>query len=79
MNILSAIYSGKTGFLKAADAMSQKADRISKFSASEESQENLPQDLVGMKVDKITAEANLRSLKISDDLLSELIQIRMKK
>ncbi|MBN8554420.1 MAG: hypothetical protein J0L93_03155 [Deltaproteobacteria bacterium] len=79
MNILSAIFSGQTGFLKAADAMAQKAARISEFSSSAESQENIAQDLAGIKLDKITAEANLRSVKISEDLLSELIQVRIKK
>jgi hypothetical protein len=49
------------------------------LATSEESRENLAQDIVGMKVDKIVAQANLHSVKIADNLLSELVHVRLKK
>ncbi len=74
MNILSAIYAGKTGFLKAGESMAQKAGRMAQVSHSEEAQEHLAEDLVGMKLDSIQAKASGKVVKIADNLLNELVQ-----
>lgn len=79
MNILSAIFAGQTGFLKASSDMAQKASRISELSSSPEAQESAAADLVGMKLDATAARANLASTRIADGLLNELVQIHLKK
>jgi|GEM_PF-5788250 len=79
MNILSAIYAGRTGFLKSTVDMAKKADEIAKVSSDPAAQNNFTQDVIGMKVDQIAAKANLKSFSMSSDLLRELVQIGKKK
>jgi len=79
VNILSAIYAGQTGFLSAGNSLATRAQRIADFSSGSGADDQLAEDMVGMKVDKIAAEANLRTIKVSDGLLQELVQNALKK
>ena len=76
MNILSAIYSGQTGFLRASQAMNAKAERISQFNAEPGSSadEDLAKDIVGMKIDEAAAKANLNTVKVADGILNEFVK-----
>lgn len=79
MNILSAIFKGQTGFLKATESMAARASRIAHSSADGYADEKLIEDLVGMQVDKTFAKANTRTIKVADSLLTEFIRESMKK
>lgn len=78
MNILSAIYSGQTGFLKATDSMADRAKRLSELSENSEV-EQTAQDVMGLKLDSITAKANLQTVKVADNVLSELTNAKFQK
>jgi hypothetical protein len=76
MNILSAIFAGQTGFLRATQSMAERASRVASPGASDD---QMAADLVGMKVDKAFAEANTRTVKVADNLLSEFVRNSLKK
>lgn len=76
MNILSAIYAGQTGFLKATQSLAERAQRIA---VAAPASETLAEDLVGMGIDRSVAEANLKTTKISSELMTEFIQQTLKK
>jgi hypothetical protein len=76
VNILSAIYAGQAGFLRATESLARRAGNIAQ-SAPES--ETLPEDLVGMQVDKAVAEANLSTVKVASSLMSEFIKDTLKK
>lgn len=59
--------------------MADKAQRISEFSSNAEVQESAANDLVGMKLDAITAKANLGVVKVSSEILQEFVQDTLKK
>lgn len=75
MNILSAIYSGTNGLMKAKENMDLRAGRISQLSHSVEAQEHLAEDLVGLEIDKAQAKASANVVRVSDQILSELTQL----
>lgn len=70
MNVLSALFSGRSGYLASTKSLAARAEKVSKEPVSEETAENI----VGMKTDRAFAAANARTIKISDNLLSSLIK-----
>lgn len=79
VNILSAIFNGQTGFLKAGQSLAARASRISEMSSNPESQERAAEDLVGLKLDAFQAKANMNVIKVADNLLQEFVQDSLKK
>lgn len=79
MNILSAIYAGQTGFLKAGQQLAQKASRLSNLSSSQESQERAAEDLAGMALDKAQAKASLSVTRVADQVLQEFVQNKVRR
>jgi len=74
MNILSAIYSGQTGFLKATASASEKAARIAESDLSKPgSDTDLVSNLVGSKIDSVQAKASSRVISIADNVLKEFV------
>ena len=72
MNILSAIFAGQSGFLRSAESFAERAKRIA------ESGEPAAEDLVGLKVDKAFADANTRTIRVGEELLSGFIRDTVK-
>lgn len=80
MLMISGIFRTAIGSISQAfQSLSSKASRISQLSHSEEAQHNLPEDLVGMEIDKAQVKANMRVVRIADEVLQELVQDRLKK
>ncbi len=68
MNILSALFAGQNGFLRASESFAARAKRIA------ESGEPQAEDLVGLKSDRAFADANTQTIKAGDELLSGFIR-----
>ncbi len=68
MNILSAIFAGQSGLLRASGSMAERARRIA------ESGEPPIEDLVGLRVDKAFADASTRTITVGQELLSGFIR-----
>ncbi len=79
MNILSAIYSGTQGLLKAKENSDIRAGRIVQMAHSPEAQENLGSDLVGLELDKAASKASARVVRVSDEIMAELTKIAISK
>jgi len=75
VNLLSAIFSGRIGFSRALQSQASHADRIARAGYDEEAQNKLPEDLVGLKLDTLAAKANLNTIRVSDDIVRELMKI----
>jgi len=75
VNILSAIYSGQTGFLKSTKSIAMRADRLAKISFDPISREKASEDLLGLKLDEIQARSSLSTIRVSDQLLRRLSKI----
>ncbi|MDB5038192.1 MAG: hypothetical protein JWQ35_1720 [Bacteriovoracaceae bacterium] len=73
MNILSAIFSGQTGFLKATESIADRASRI-----ADPTKEVSAEDIVGIETDKSYAKANANVITISSNLMSEFIKDQTK-
>lgn len=80
MSLLSAIFSGRSGFVQSTSLIAQRADRIANAFHEPEgeqqaSDDQLTKDLVGIKTDSLQAKASLRVFSLSDSLLRELTKI----
>jgi len=75
VNLLSAIFSGRIGFSRVLQSQASHADRIARAGYDEEAQNKLPEDLVGLKLDTLAAKANLNTIRVSDDIVRELMKI----
>lgn len=78
MNIMSAIYSGQSGLLKAKESMDIRASRISQSAFDEDAAEKLPEDIIGMTIDKTAAQANMQTIRVSDQIFQGLLTITKK-
>lgn len=83
MSLLSAIFSGRKGFLDSTTRLSERADRISKsFHDNLDTEVNrspsLEEDLVGIQIDKASARANAKTFKISSELFQEIAGLSKK-
>lgn len=74
MNILSAIFAGQTGFLKASESFAKRAASISNGFTEVNADEKIVENLVGMELDKTSAKANLRTISVSGEILGELVK-----
>lgn len=79
MNILSAIYSGTRGLLQAKENTDIRAGRIAQMAHSQDSQQSVGADLVGLEIDKASSKASARVVKVSDEIMKELTQIAIRK
>jgi len=83
MSLLSAIFSGRKGFLDASTRMSQRADRLAKsfhedLDAEVNRKPGLAEDLVGMQMDRVGAQANAKTFSLSAELFQEIAGIGKK-
>lgn len=75
VNIMSAIFSGRTGFIKATQQQAARAHSIANASHDEKEHSKLAENLVGLKLDQNQAKANLKTFRIGDELLRELMRL----
>ena len=68
MNILSALFTGQNGFLRASESFAARAKRIA------ESTEPPAEDLIGLRMDRAFADANTQTIRVGDELLSSFIR-----
>lgn len=77
MNILSAIFAGQTGFLRATQSMASRAQEIAQNNDGDDSK--LAENLIGLKVDKAFANANTKTITVAGSLLNEFVRDATKK
>ena len=77
MGVLSAIFNGSQGFLKAAESAAARSSRIAEFAHEPEAQEKIAEDLVGLQMDVAAAKANLKVARVSDELMRELVDLKL--